>query len=254
MNSDTKTILTIFISVLIDLLGFTIILPLFPSLFEYYEKSENDTLYTYVHSSVESFRNWLNVPSTEAHVTTVLFGGLLGSLFSFLQFINGPILGALSDHYGRKPIIICSLIGSSIACLIWANSLTFTLFIFARVVAGLSEGNISICIAALADFKDDKVKSKGMAFIGVAYSIGFTVGPSIGAYYAMGSNDLAPAYLAFAFCIIDIIFVWFVMPETLKPEDRSPNFTKTFGEAVDLINPTKMFTFRSGTYWLYITT
>ena len=70
---------------LIDLLGFTIILPLFPSLFEYYEKSENDTLYRYVHSSVESFRNWLNVPSSEQHVTTVLFGGLLGSLFSFLQ-------------------------------------------------------------------------------------------------------------------------------------------------------------------------
>ena len=84
-TKDTKIILTIFISVLIDLLGFTIILPLFPSLFEYYEKSENDTLYRYVHSSVESFRNWLNVPSSEQHVTTVLFGGLLGSLFSFLQ-------------------------------------------------------------------------------------------------------------------------------------------------------------------------
>lgn len=185
-------------------------------------------------------------------MTTVLFGGLLGSLFSFLQFINGPILGALSDHYGRKPIIICSLIGSSIACLIWANSLTFTLFIIARIVAGLSEGNISICIAALADFKDDKVKSKGMAFIGVAYSIGFTIGPTIGAFYAMGSNDLAPAYLAFAFCIVDIVFVWLVMPETLKPADRSANFTSTFREAIDLINPTKMFTFRSGTYWLYM--
>ena len=85
IKKDTKIILTIFISVLIDLLGFTIILPLFPSLFEYYEKSENDTLYRYVHSSVESFRNWLNVPSSEQHVTTVLFGGLLGSLFSFLQ-------------------------------------------------------------------------------------------------------------------------------------------------------------------------
>ena len=67
-----------------------------------------------------------------------------------------------------------------------------------------------------------------------------------GAYYAMGSNDLAPAYLAFFFCIADILFVWLLMPETLKPADRSKNFTNSVQEAFDLINPTKMFTFRSG--------
>ena len=99
-NKDTKIILTIFISVLIDLLGFTIILPLFPSLFEYYEKSENDTLYRYVHSSVESFRNWLNVPSSEQHVTTVLFGGLLGSLFSFLQ-VGGCLFRVTMSRLSR---------------------------------------------------------------------------------------------------------------------------------------------------------
>ena len=62
----------------------------------------------------------------------------------------------------------------------------------------------------------------------------------------MGSNDLAPAYLAFFFCIADILFVLFFMPETLKPADRSKNFTNSVQEAFDLINPTKMFTFRSG--------
>ena len=74
----------------------------------------------------------------------------------------------------------------------------------------------------------------------------------------MGSNDLAPAYLAFFFCIADILFVWLLMPETLKPADRSKNFTNSVQEAFDLINPTKMFTFRSGNwvknmlvvYWL----
>ena len=88
-----------------------------------------------------------------------------------------------------------------------------------------------------------------MAFVGVAYSIGFTVGPTIGALYAIGSNDLAPAWLAFTFCMVDVLFVLFFMPETLKPEDRSKNFTNSVKEAFDLINPMKMFAFRSGKFF-----
>ena len=94
---DGKTIFVIFISVLIDLLGFTVILPLFPSLFEYYESTSEDGLYLSIKSAIENFRSWLLIPPSEP-VTSVLFGGLLGSLFSFLQFINSPILGALSGE------------------------------------------------------------------------------------------------------------------------------------------------------------
>ena len=92
------------------------------------------------------------------------------------------IIKNIQDRYGRRPVIILSLLGSAFACLIWANAFTFIIFLTARIIAGLSEGNISICLAALADFKDDKMKSRGMAMIGVAYSIGFTVGPMIGAF------------------------------------------------------------------------
>ena len=80
---------------LIDLLGFTVILPLFPSLFEYYETTSGDGLYLTIKTAIENFRSWLLIPPSEP-VTSVLFGGLIGSLFSFLQFINSPILGALS--------------------------------------------------------------------------------------------------------------------------------------------------------------
>ena len=95
---DGKTIFVIFISVLIDLLGFTVILPLFPSLFEYYETTSGDGLYLTIKTAIENFRSWLLIPPSEP-VTSVLFGGLIGSLFSFLQFINSPILGALSGKY-----------------------------------------------------------------------------------------------------------------------------------------------------------
>ena len=81
-----------------------------------------------------------------------------------------------------RTLSLGSLLGSALACQIWAKADSFLIFLVARTVAGLAEGNISICIASLADFKDPKAKSRGMAMIGVAYSIGFTIGPMIGAY------------------------------------------------------------------------
>lgn len=246
---ENKIIFAIFISVLIDLLGFTVILPLFPSLLDYYAKNDGDGLYKSVLSGVEGFRSWLSIPSNEP-VTSVLFGGFVGSLFSLLQFLNAPILGALSDRLGRRVVIMGSLFGSAIACQIWASADTFVVFLVARTVAGLSEGNISICLASLADLKDQKAKSKGMAMIGVAYSIGFTVGPMIGAYMSTyikhdSSFFYLPAYFAFCICIIDILFVYFFLPETLPEEKRAKSFVTSAKDASQLISPLKIFTFES---------
>lgn len=249
MEKNNKIIFAIFISVLIDLLGFTVILPLFPSLIDYYAKNENDTLYKSILNGVDGFRGWLSIPENEP-VTSVLFGGLVGSLFSFLQFLNAPILGALSDRLGRRVVIMGSLLGSAVACQIWANADTFLVFLVARTVAGLSEGNISICLAALADIKDQKAKSKGMAMIGVAYSIGFTVGPMIGAgmstYIKSNSNFFyVPAYFALTICLLDVLFVYFFLPETLEESDRAESFISSAKDGFGLINPVKIFTFQS---------
>lgn len=250
MTSENKIIFSIFVSVLIDLLGFTVILPLFPSLLEFYDKNEkNDGLYSSILSGVEGFRTWLSIPQDEP-VTSVLFGGFIGSIFSLLQFLNAPLFGALSDRFGRRIVIMASLFGSAIACQIWACADTFVVFLVARTVAGLAEGNISICLASLADLNDQKAKSKGMAMIGVAYSIGFTIGPMIGA--AMSSyikSDMnffyVPAYFAFIVCLLDIIFVYFFLPETLPPEKRANSFVSSFKDGIELITPTKIFSFRS---------
>jgi len=249
MTSDNKIIFAIFVSVLIDLLGFTVILPLFPSLLDYYAKNDGDGLYKSVLSGVEGVRHWLSIPANEP-VTSVLFGGFVGSLFSLLQFLNAPILGALSDRHGRRVVIMGSLFGSAIACQIWAAADTFVVFLVARTVAGLSEGNISICLASLADLKDQKAKSKGMAMIGVAYSIGFTIGPMIGAAMSTyiksdASFFYVPAYFAFFICIFDIIFVYFFLPETLPEDKRATSFIKSAKDAVGLISPNKSFTFES---------
>lgn len=104
LNDDDKkispskthpTVYVVFFSLILDLLAFTMILPLLPSLLEHYRVNDKDGLYTYLASSVKMFQELVNAP---AKYNSVLFGGILGSLFSFLQFIVSPIVGALSDR------------------------------------------------------------------------------------------------------------------------------------------------------------
>lgn len=87
---------------------------------------------------------------------------MIGSLFSFLQFLNSPLFGAFSDVYGRKVMIITSLLGSSISYAVWSISNSFSLFLIARIIGGLSEANVSISTAVVADLPSTKSRAQGM--------------------------------------------------------------------------------------------
>lgn len=102
-----KTVYIVFFSLLLDLLAFTIILPLLPTILERYRLNDNSGLYIRLSSQIKYFQELLGAPD---RYNSVLFGGFLGSMFSFLQFIASPIMGALSDCYGRKPIMMISLV------------------------------------------------------------------------------------------------------------------------------------------------
>lgn len=104
-----KSIYIIFISLLLDLLAFTIILPLLPTILERYRQDDSSGLYVRLSSQIRYFQEFLGAPD---RYSSVLFGGFLGSMFSFLQFVASPIMGALSDCYGRKPILLLSLVSS----------------------------------------------------------------------------------------------------------------------------------------------
>lgn len=106
-NKLNKNVYIIFISLLLDLLAFTIILPLFPTILERYRKDDTSGLYALLSSQIRYFQNIVGAPDK---YTSVLFGGFLGSMFSFLQFVVSPIMGALSDCYGRKPMLLISLV------------------------------------------------------------------------------------------------------------------------------------------------
>ncbi|KAI6176581.1 hypothetical protein M3Y97_00813800 [Aphelenchoides bicaudatus] len=153
-NSDQIQVrpLSILIFVLVlDLLSFTCILPLFPSIFDYYaEKKEQDWLYTQFEWFGSAFQRLIGVPVSDRY-NNVFFAGIVGSLFSFLQYLSSPIFGSLSDVYGRKPVLLLSVLGSLASYWLWSISSSFTVFTLSRIIGGLSKASVGIGIAVITD-------------------------------------------------------------------------------------------------------
>uniref|UniRef100_H2V1R3 Major facilitator superfamily domain-containing protein 10 n=1 Tax=Takifugu rubripes TaxID=31033 RepID=H2V1R3_TAKRU len=246
---SSKVIIRVFVILLLDLLGFTLILPLFPSLLEHYAQT-GDGVYQCLQSVVDWFREALGIPM-EKKYNSVLFGGLIGSLFSLLQFLASPVTGALSDHYGRRPLLLLTTVGLMLSYAVWAVSHSFGMFLLFRVIGGICKGNVSLCTAIIADLPCPKARNRGMAMIGIAFSLGFTVGPLLGAYFAISStapdNILfqTPALLALAFSVGNLFFIWFMLPETLSADVKAA--TSGFGESKDLLSPVSLFHFTAVT-------
>lgn len=244
---STKIINIVFVTLLLDLLGFTLILPLLPSILDFYAQEE-DEVYRFMQGAVDWFRGSIGIP-LEKKYNTVLFGGLIGSLFSLLQFLASPVTGALSDRYGRRPLLMITTLGLISSYAVWAVSRNFTVFLLFRIIGGICKGNVSLCTAIVADLPSPKARNRGMAMIGIAFSLGFTVGPLMGAYFAMSFRTTdkehlffqAPALLALAFSMADLLFIWLVLPETLGTNIKS-SFSGLHN-AVDLLNPLALFRF-----------
>ncbi|XP_061623039.1 major facilitator superfamily domain-containing protein 10 isoform X1 [Phyllopteryx taeniolatus] len=247
--SSSRVICVVFVLLLLDLLGFTLILPLLPSILDHYAHT-GDAAYQSLQSAMDVFREVLGIPM-EKKYNCVLFGGLIGSVFSLLQFLSSPITGALSDRYGRRPLLLLTTVGIMSAYVVWALSRSFAMFLLFRVIAGVCKGNVSLCTAIVADLADPKARNRGMAMIGLAFSVGFTVGPLIGAYLAVTSKTAGqvffqtPALLALAFSVADLIFIWLMLPETLTEHAKGSN--SGFRDFRDLLSPLALFSFSAVT-------
>ncbi|KFV60152.1 Major facilitator superfamily domain-containing protein 10 [Tyto alba] len=246
----SRVITVVFLALFIDLLGFALILPLFPSILDYYSQSE-DGFYLSLQRGVDWFAEMVGMPA-ERKYNSVLFGGLIGSIFSILQFFSSPLTGAVSDCLGRRPVILMTVMGLITSYMLWAASRTFGIFLLSRIVGGISKGNVSLSTAIIADLHSPKARSKGMAMIGVAFSLGFTLGPMMGAYLTMEAEKgevfyLRSALLALVFAVADLIFIFFLLPETLPKEKRVSSVTSGFQAAVDLLSPWALFQFSAVT-------
>ncbi|XP_022096632.1 major facilitator superfamily domain-containing protein 10-like [Acanthaster planci] len=248
-DSDNHRMISIvFLSLLIDLLAFTMILPLLPSLLDYYAQHDQGGLLPELQSKIDSFRELLGIPDTQKY-NSVLFGGVIGSLFSFLQFVASPVIGAASDVYGRRPLMLVTMTGIAISYCVWAVSHNFTLFVIARVIGGISKGNVSLSTTIVTDVSTASTRGKGMALIGIAFSLGFIMGPMIGAYFAMSAGGkgealyVKPALFAIILAVADIVFIFLLFKETLPMHKRAKSFGSSFKDACDLISPLSLFLF-----------
>ncbi|KAI4481250.1 hypothetical protein M0802_014007 [Mischocyttarus mexicanus] len=244
-----NTVKVVFFSLLLDLLAFTMILPLLPALLDHYKGLSNKGLYSMISHYVESLRIFLNAPDK---VDNVLYGGFLGSMYSFLQFISSPIIGALSDTYGRKPLMLMCLTGITLSYLLWAISKNFGIFVLARFVGGIAKGNISLSMAIISDVTSPDKRGKAMALVGIAFSIGFVVGPMIGAFFAWISNGnrnetwyVVPALFASFLAGSNLLYVVYNLKESLPIKSRSKTVLNGLIQSIIYINPIDLFQFTS---------
>ncbi len=188
---DFKKILPIFIIVMIDLLGLTVIIPLLPMYAATFGVSP-------------------------------LVIGLIGAAYPVAQFIGSPFLGRLSDQYGRRKILLISQIGTFIGFLILAFSNSIWLLLISRIVDGLSGANISTAQAAITDSTTEKTRTQGLGLIGAAFGIGFVIGPVITFLTLLASNNNyhVPALVAAGFSLASIAATFFLFKETLPEELR----------------------------------
>uniref|UniRef100_A0A1Y1NIZ0 Major facilitator superfamily (MFS) profile domain-containing protein n=1 Tax=Photinus pyralis TaxID=7054 RepID=A0A1Y1NIZ0_PHOPY len=150
----------------------------------------------------------------------VLLGGAMGSLFSLLQAIASPLIGRLSDRYGRRTALLTSMCGNVLSVLLWVAAIDFRTFVASRIVGGLSEGNVQLATAMASDISDESTRGSTMAVIGACFSIAFTFGPGLGAWLSTKSHVAAnpfatAASFSLALIVIETIYLYFCLPETL---------------------------------------
>jgi DHA1 family tetracycline resistance protein-like MFS transporter len=182
----------LFATVFIDLLGFGIVIPFLPL---YAERLQVNA-----------------------------FGvGVILSSYSLMQLVCAPLLGGLSDHYGRRPIIMLGLLGSSISYAIYGFAASFALLLISRAVHGACAGTVSTAQAYVADTTSDSERAHGMGMIGAAFGLGFVLGPALGGLLGH-SNLRVPVFFAAMLTLANLIFAAIALPES-HPADRAANLT-----------------------------
>lgn len=192
---SNKPLLVIFLTVFIDLVGFGIIIPMSPYLARQFGASPFEV-------------------------------GLLMAVYSGMQFIISPLWGQISDRVGRRPILLLSILGTACAHLLFYFSPTLIWLFVARILAGIFSANISTATAYIADVTDVKSRSKNMGLIGMAFGLGFVLGPALGGVTTAWGESF-PALVAALISFVNFISAYFILHESLPPEKRQPRVKKS---------------------------
>lgn len=197
-NSARRAALAfIFVTVLIDVLAFGLIIPVLPHLIEQF------------------------VGGDTAHAA--YWVGAFGFVFAAIQFVTSPIQGALSDRYGRRPVILLSCLGLGLDFVFMALAPSLSWLLVGRIISAITSASFTTANAYVADVTPPDQRAKSFGMIGAAFGVGFIIGPLIGGQ--LGSIDLRlPFWFAAGLALLNFLYGWFVLPESLTHEKRSPKF------------------------------
>lgn len=194
---NKKALFTIFVIILTDIIGFGIIIPLLPTI------SEN-----------------LGIKGMAL--------GLLTASYALAQFISSPILGNLSDKYGRKPILVISKAGTVLAYIMLAFSQSYGLILLSRLIDGFTGGNIPAARAYISDVTTKENRARGMAIIGMAFGLGFILGPALGGiFFSIGKSKTLPALIGAGLSLLSLTLTQLFLDESHR-QGKSPSQTKNF--------------------------
>jgi DHA1 family tetracycline resistance protein-like MFS transporter len=184
----------LFVTVLIDSIGFGVVIPVFPSLIV----------------------RLTGQPLAEAAIISgwVAFG------YAVTQFFCGPIIGGLSDRFGRRPVLLASLTAFGIDYMVMAFAPSLGWFIASRLVAGITGASFPTVYAAIADVSAPERRAANFGLIGMGFGLGFIFGPAIGGLAAAYGGDRAPFLVAGCLAFANVLYGWLILPESLKPENR----------------------------------
>lgn len=184
----------IFITLLIDFTGFGIISPVIPKLIE----------------------NLIGGDISDASQ----YGGWLTFSYAILQFVCAPILGGLSDRYGRRPVLLLSMFGMGVDYLFLAFAPSIFWLFVSRIILGITGASITAASAYIADISTPEKRAQNFGLLGMALGIGFTLGPSIGGIFSTMWGMRAPFLVTAALSLINALYGYFILPESLKMENR----------------------------------
>jgi DHA1 family tetracycline resistance protein-like MFS transporter len=205
---EKRRLITVFVIVFVDLLGFGLILPLLP----YY---------------------------ADNYGASPLVVGLLASSYAAAQLIGAPVLGRLSDRHGRRPILLISIAGTVVGFLLLGlaeplgralagdssvattNAIILAILFLSRILDGVTGGNISVAQAYITDITDEENRARGLGLIGAAFGLGFIIGPAVGGALSAGGRYAVPAFVAAAIATLNWFAVLFWLPESLTDEIKA---------------------------------
>lgn len=187
----------IFVTVLIDVLAFGVIIPVLPHLIEQFAGGRTD---------VASY--WI---------------ALFGTSFSLIQFVCTPIQGALSDRFGRRPVILLSCLGLGLDFILMALAPNLAWLFAGRVLAAITSASFTTANAYIADVTAPEARAKSFGIIGAAFGLGFVLGPLLGGWLG-GINLRYPFWFAAGLALLNVIYGLFVLPESLPASRRTPRF------------------------------